>query len=755
MSQACEYPTVSPVSVGPRNLSVGLFLISVLGLFLELMLIRWIGTEVRLFAYLQNTVLVVCFLGLGLGCLTCKKPVALRDLLIPLFVLVTLLAIPVTRIALGKTSEMLAVFDDMIIWYGGAVDSPAKTILYAALGLGLAFLLMALICDIFIPVGRLLGQLMDRHPRPVVAYSVNVVGSLIGIWLFVLLSALYQPPLTWFALAAVTALFFLSPPGRVRSIELVLMVGIVGMSWLAGYEFGSETGVWSPYQKLVVEKTGKDRQEAEGLARWVTRETVSIHAENLGEYAVRVNNVGYQWMFDLRPEETAKDPERYVPAMKGLSQYDIPARLHPGPKKMLIVGAGSGNDAAGGLRQGVPEIVAVEIDPAIIMLGKQFHPERPYDNPKVRIVNDDARSFFASTTERFDLIVFGLLDSHTTTSLTNARLDHYVYTRESIERARGLLPDGGVIALSFASTHPFIADRMGRVVAEVFGQKPLSYLVPHTNYGTGGILFVAGNLDAVRQHVAQQPRLAGLLQEWTVDEAKYLPGTARVATDDWPYIYLDEPRIPLLYLLLAALLPVLFWRGTRRLEGPSLWSGWDQSHWHFFFMGAAFLLLEVQNISKASVIFGNTWWVNAVIISGILIMILLANGSAAVFPRLPLAPVYLMLIGSCLVLYYLDLAAFGSLPFLGKVVLVGGLTSLPMLFSGMVFIRSFAVVPHKHTALGANLFGALVGGLLQSLTFVIGIKALLLIVAGLYCAALLTRPTTASEPAVALAPQPA
>ena len=46
------------------------------------------------------------------------------------------------------------------------------------------------------------------------------------------------------------------------------------------------------------------------------------------------------------------------------------------------------------------------------------------------------------------------------------------------------------------------------------------------------------------------------------------------------------------------------------------------------------MLLEVQNISKASVVLGNTWQVNAVIISGILIMILLANAFAAQFPRL-------------------------------------------------------------------------------------------------------------------------
>lgn len=47
--------------LGPVNQTWAIFLISVLGLFLEMLLIRWIGTEVRIFAYLQNTILVVVF----------------------------------------------------------------------------------------------------------------------------------------------------------------------------------------------------------------------------------------------------------------------------------------------------------------------------------------------------------------------------------------------------------------------------------------------------------------------------------------------------------------------------------------------------------------------------------------------------------------------------------------------------------------------------------------------------------------------
>ena len=48
---------------------------------------------------------------------------------------------------------------------------------------------MILLWDIFVPLGRMMGRLLDDHPRTIWAYSVNVAGGLVGIWLFVLLSA--------------------------------------------------------------------------------------------------------------------------------------------------------------------------------------------------------------------------------------------------------------------------------------------------------------------------------------------------------------------------------------------------------------------------------------------------------------------------------------------------------------------------------------------------------------------------------------
>ena len=98
---------------------------------------------------------------------------------------------------------------------------------------------------------------------------------------------------------------------------------------------------------------------------------------------------------------------------------------------------------------------------------------------------------------------------------------------------------------------------------------------------------------------------------------------------------------------------------------------------------------------------------------------------------------YLGLIGSCVGLYFIDLAGFASLPYGQKAAFVAVLAALPVLFSGIVFIRSFAAVDGRDKALGANMMGSLVGGLLQSVTFITGIKALLLIVAMLYITAMM------------------
>jgi SAM-dependent methyltransferase len=646
--------------------------------------------------------------------------VVLRHLLLPLLVLTSVLVLPPTRSLLRAITRMLSVFQDMVIWSGTTRVGAAETVLLVFLGLFLTFLLMVLVWDMFVPLGRLMGRLIEDHPSTIRGYSLNVAGSLLGIWLFVLLSALSQPPWVWIAVLGGLLVFFLGPSRPAGRLDLALLAAILALSFFAKGERGSTEVVWSPYQKLVLKP-------------------VRSASEGIGQYRVEVNNTDHQEILDLSRQRVRSDRERYPAELEGFSQYDIPLLLHPRPRNVLIVGAGTGNDAAGALRHGADRITAVDIDPAILSMGRRYHPENPYAMPQVRLVNDDARSFFSKSKDRYDLIVFGLLDAHTATSMTNTRLDHYVYTRESLSHAKSLLAEGGVMVLTFFVTRDFIADRMGTVLREVFGEAPMVWFIPPSSYGRGGIMFVAGDLAAVKRQVEGGP-LRSRLERWRGERPVPLSYSTKIATDDWPYIYLRSRGVPVLYFLLAGMMVLLFVRGRRRVGTRSGFRDWTRSSWHFFFLGAAFMLLEVQNISKASVALGSTWWVNAVIISGVLFMVLLANAIVAKWPALPIVPVYVSLCGACILLFFVDIARFAFLPYGPRAVVVGALTSLPMLFSGIVFIRSFTAVSAKSAALGANLIGALVGGLLQSVTFVTGIRALLLIVTALYVAAIVTRP---------------
>jgi len=184
-----------------------LFLISVVGLFLELLLIRWITTEIHICAYLQNTVLVVCFLGLGMGCWDCRKKFALRNVLIPLSILVGLLAFPPTRINLGNTiTDLLSGSTGMTIW-GESHSSGLVALLGGFIGLVITLLLMRLLWAVFVPFGQLLGSILNEYLHTLWAYSVNVAGSLIGIWLFVACSAFGLPPVAWFGVFALRAAY--------------------------------------------------------------------------------------------------------------------------------------------------------------------------------------------------------------------------------------------------------------------------------------------------------------------------------------------------------------------------------------------------------------------------------------------------------------------------------------------------------------------------------------------------------------------
>ena len=198
-------------------------------------------------------------------------------------------------------------------------------------------------------------------------------------------------------------------------------------------------------------------------------------------------------------------------------------------------------------------------------------------------------------------------------------------------------------------------------------------------------------------------------------------------------------------LISAALLP-LCWMLLRSTgtTGRGL-------EWHFFFLGAGFLLLETQIISKMALVFGTTWVVNSVVIAALLLLIVGSNLLVEWQPQIPVAVAYAGIFASTAIAYFtpVRLLLFPSLPL--KVLAASLVLCLPVFFAGIVFIRSFAAAGFRGEALGSNLFGALVGGLLESSSYWFGLRFLLILAATLYLASwlsLLRERAPAGEPAL-------
>ena len=678
-------------------------LLSALFLFWEICLIRWLSTEIRVFAYYKNLPLLGAYLGFGIGLLTdARQRRWLESCLVRLLVMVLLIvSYPSSPLRLDQAPAFFQEFT----WH-----VPEE-------GLGVALRFYALIllvfvanAAVFVPWGRRIGFYFDRL-RPIPAYSINVGANLAGIAAFSLISAFETPPWVWVALGLVPLLALrlrgggFLVPAAVSAATLALVV--LAPAWTDEHPTR-----WSPYYKITLVPP------ADGGDPFHTLE---------------VNHDYHQRILDLRPETIERSPHRNV-LERWAASYELPYRVGR-PERVLVVGAGTGNDVAAALRHGAKHVTAVEIDPTILAIGREIHPEAPYAAPGVEVEITDARYYLSDPPAgaRFDTIVFGLLDSHTQVSGMNSlRLDNFVYTRESLTQARNLLdPEHGVLSLSFSAgsgTSSWTVRRIYRMLFDVFGEVPS---VAFTGYDSG-VFFLAGPGLAGAEFLATPT-----FNTMSENAMRILGGPQALreppATDDWPFLYLERPGLPLEYWFLIALVAttsavwVLLARRAR--AGGAGARGFSL---HFFLLGAAFLLIEVKNLAAFSLLFGSTWQVNNFAIGGILSMILLANLVAARARRLDPYWLYGGLLLTLLLGFVVGPEQFSGLDRSLQVVLLPLVLSLPIFCAGLVFIRSFAVTSDPAGALGANIIGGICGGLLENASMALGISALQWLALALY-----------------------
>jgi hypothetical protein len=154
--------------------------------------------------------------------------------------------------------------------------------------------------------------------------------------------------------------------------------------------------------------------------------------------------------------------------------------------------------------------------------------------------------------------------------------------------------------------------------------------------------------------------------------------------------------------------------------------------WHFWFLGAAFLLIEFKSITELALLFGTTWVVSAIAISGVLVMVLIANAIVLRSKRVNLQVAFVLLFASLILLYAFPTESLGALAFTPRLLVAGTLVAVPLLFSGLIFGESLRRAGETARPLASNLSGAMVGGLLEYGSILWGIKSLYLLAIGLY-----------------------
>ncbi len=689
-----------------RKAIIELFILSFLSLYVELLIIRWMSADIRAFTVFHTFPLITCFVGLGVG-FALRRDTIFRDCLPAMF--------------LFAFAMKIANFVGVCFWGFPSVASfqwqklvglmSQTNWAYLAVFALTIILLLAGPFAICVCIGARLGVLFNKL-KPLPAYCYNVGGAIVGSIAFPLLCYFGTAPWVLLIGAAIAiAVLLLSNKDMKLNIKNFAIIAVLIPIFLFIPEQTNKplipelleaspdhTVLWSPYQRLDLttfsDLSDKSKPILLGLELSANRAFY--------QYFFSKDALKSKTIVGLRlPEVVKKD-------------YDLALSLN-NPKSVLIVGAGTGQNVSAAVDAGLTDIDAVEIDPVILQVGKRFNPD--YANPNVHAICDDARHYFSRCQKKYDLVNFATLDSHAVSGLgSSVRLDAYVYTRESFKQALSLLKPGGVLVCSFVAIEPWIDKRLVNTLTEAAGYPPVML-----KGITMGRIFILG--DIAKNNTVVLP--AG----YSVDPI--VGGGSDFLTDDWPYIYVRNDVVDYAYLLVVGEIVLLSLYATRRF----LFKEQDPSSWQMFFLGSAFIILELHAISFLSLVYGSTWITSAIVINGILLMILVANAAVikftGAFARHPFVA-YVGLLASILLSYFVSSSSSVLHIDTGMAALLTFVSLLPMGMAAIIFANSINATPNLSKSLAFNLFGAVLGGLLEYLSNYWGIKSLLLVSAALY-----------------------
>jgi hypothetical protein len=361
----------------------------------------------------------------------------------------------------------------------------------------------------------------------------------------------------------------------------------------------------------------------------------------------------------------------------------LPYALLDAPR-VLILGAGGGADVLLALYNGAAAVDAVELNPQMTSLVTDTYADfagHLYDDPRVAVHTQEARSFVVRSKDQYDLIHVALLDSFAASgSGVQALSESYLYTVEAIQEYLQHTATGGMLAITrWLKLPPRDNLKLVAIVIDALKEmgvtEPGRQMVLMRSWNTSTLLvkngeFSAGDIAIIREFARSRSfdtafypsmpahdanRFNLLDQAYLYDGVNALLGNdaddfiARYkfhiepATDNKPYFFhffkwSTLPEVMALrkrggasliewgYLILIATVVQAAIAGVFLILLPllSIKRSWPRGTGtrmgsYFFLLGLAFLFVEMAFIQKFILFLGHPLYAVAVVLSGFLV----------------------------------------------------------------------------------------------------------------------------------------
>jgi predicted membrane-bound spermidine synthase/tetratricopeptide (TPR) repeat protein len=535
-----------------RFILLGLFVSGATVMAYEIAFTRVLVLVFGVSAYAFAVVLAVFLLGLGIGAAVYERWAKSHDVRAVQFAWtqIVVAAVGAVALALVPATPRLVLYLRQIpgldfgeILLGKSVFATALLLPLALVaGLGVPILIGSLVRNL-----RVLGAVVGQ------AYLVNTVGTVAGSLLtgFVLIAALGTEG-TLRAVLLANALTGLLGVVLLRSTARVLIGGVVAA--VAAVALVVSVGAWPSTLYVFSDvyaggAVAANAMEIEDRLRSTPNEILFFREGRNATVAITETPSSRSLVVNGHPDGSDAPEDMSTQVMLGA----IPLAVHRAPTDVLVIGFGTGVSARSAAR--LPEVETIdilEIEPAVLEASPYFHHVNGAieDDPRVRNLVADARSYVAATDRTYDVVV-SEPSNPWRAGVAN------LYTADFFQGVRERLKPGGILAqwmhLYFISADEF---RMVlRTLVSVFPEVQVWWL------DEGDVVILASDeaptpdrsrFDALMDGEFLDDRIR-FSRAPTVEEfyARYLIGTIAVKafagegeihTDDRPYLEYRAPR---------------------------------------------------------------------------------------------------------------------------------------------------------------------------------------------------------------------